>query len=49
MTGRAKNFKCPTCRESFHIKRLNSHWVRFMPPKYCPMCGCEVERKKVGE
>lgn len=42
MTGRAKNFKCPSCNESFHIRRYNSHWVRFMPPRFCPMCGERV-------
>lgn len=39
MASRTRNFKCPNCRESFHIKRYNAHWVRFMPPRFCPMCG----------
>ena len=43
MTGRAKNFKCPSCNESFHIKRYNAHLVRYMPPRFCPMYGERVD------
>ncbi|MBQ1450066.1 MAG: hypothetical protein IIZ12_03930 [Eggerthellaceae bacterium] len=43
MASRTRNFKCPNCRESFHIKRYNAHWVRYMPPNFCPMCGERVD------
>ena len=39
---RVRNFKCDVCNESFHIKRYNASWVRFMPPNFCPMCGTKV-------
>ena len=45
--GRVRNFKCAVCGESFHIKRYNAHWVRYMPPKFCPMCGVRVDAKEV--
>lgn len=49
MTGtRTRNFKCPSCNESFHIKRYNASWVRFMPPNFCPMCGERVDDARSG-
>lgn len=39
-----RRFKCPSCGTNFHIKRsINGHYVRFMPPKYCPGCGEPVK------
>lgn len=43
MARQTKNFKCHSCNESFHIRRYNAKWVRFMPPMFCPMCGERVD------
>ena len=33
-------FRCRRCGTSFHIKRYaNNHWIRYMPPRFCPGCG----------
>lgn len=38
-----RRFKCERCGTNFHIKRsVGGHYVRYMPPKYCPGCGEEV-------
>ena len=41
---RLRKFACHGCGERFHIVRADSsgHWVRYMPPNYCPCCGAKV-------
>ena len=42
---RWRKFACPECGEQFHIVMrvdYSGHWVRYMPPNYCPKCGAKV-------
>jgi rRNA maturation endonuclease Nob1 len=46
MSGAKKNkpWKCPTCKQRFHIKEIRGGWwCALMPPKFCPRCGHEVK------
>ena len=41
-----RRFRCPHCKTVFHIQRNNNgHYVRYMPPAYCPGCGSSTEKK----
>lgn len=41
-----RRFKCARCGTAFHIMRCdNGHYVRYMPPKYCPGCGEPVKEE----
>lgn len=44
-----RRFRCPYCKTSFHIRRcVDSQWLRYMPPAYCPKCGKPTEEEPCG-
>lgn len=49
MPKTVRRFTCAKCGEKFHIKRYAGHWLRFMPPRFCPGCGEPAGREKASK